>query len=226
MRIDLQVHTTEGSADSLLTPKDLGAACRAAGLDGVAVTEHSPSAYDEAAEILAAEDLIFVPGREVSCGSAHLLVFSNDRRVLEGLPRLASPGHQAFSRDDVACVWAHPASASGSGVYPPMIPPGERVSGIVHGVEVLNGRHLAFPASIRAAVELAASLGLPSTGGSDAHHARDLGRCFTEIDSSQQDGAAGVIDALRQGAVRPVLSEVWALAHGYDYRDDLRGFLG
>jgi hypothetical protein len=96
----------------------------------------------------------------------------------------------------------------------------------VHGVEILNGKHLAFGASVDRASELAASLGLASTGGSDAHEIADLGRCFTEIQATPDTGAAGVIEAMRRGAMRPVLSRAWADAHGYDYREDLRRYLG
>lgn len=222
----MQVHTTEGSDDSQLDPRELVNGCVHAGLDGVGITEHSASVMTGTAEMLAAAGLVLVPGREVSCGIAHLLVFSTDQDLLMRLPRSISLVEPALSHPDVACVWAHPAAAGGSGAYPPFIPPGEQVSKLVHAVEVLNGRHLAFGASVTIAVELAASLGLNSTGGSDAHDVADVGRCFTEVDARPQDGASGVIRAIRGGATRPVLSEMWARSHGYDYREDLERFLG
>lgn len=226
MRIDLQVHTILGSPDSHISPGDIPEACRSVGLDGVGVTEHSPASFGELERSLSEASLILLPGREVSCGIAHLLVFSADLDLLFGLSRLVAPNDPVFDRNDVACVWAHPAAAAGSGAYPPMVPPGETAGRLVHGVEVLNGKHLAFGASVEAATGLAASLGVASTGGSDAHEIADLGRCFTEIQAGSGSGVSEVIAAMRRGAMRPVLSKAWAHAHGYDYREDLRGYLG
>lgn len=225
MRIDLQVHTVCGSSDSLLAPQELVGGCRATGLQGVAITEHSVPSFDEIDESLTSAGLLLIPGREVSFGSAHVLVLSPNRDLLRRLPRLIEPDDDALAGSEVACIWAHPAAVAGSGAYPPVVSPGEPASRVVHGVEVLNGRHLAFPATVAAAIELADALGLPYTGGSDAHQLHELGRCATEVGAESDDGAEGAVDAIRRGAVRPVLSRAWAQTHGYDYRDDLKRFL-
>lgn len=195
-------------------------------LDGVGLTEHSPSDVVEVVEVLADAGLLCVPGREVSCSGAHLLVFSEDLELLKKLPRLVSPDDARLGRGDVACIWAHPAAAAGSGAYPAFVPHSEGVGGLVHAIEILNGRHLAFPETIQAALRLAAELNLATTGGSDAHAPPDLGRCLTEIQTDPNEGAAGVIGAIRNGAVRPFLNEAWARLRRYDYREDLKGFVG
>lgn len=125
----------------------------------------------------------------------------------------------------IACIWAHPAFPGGAGVYPPMVPPYEELHGVVHAVEVLNGQRLHVARGVEAAAEAAASLGLPGSGGSDAHVSDLVGKSFTEVDVPSGSRATDVVEAIRAGRVQPGLSKSWAQHHGYDYRDDLRGFL-
>ncbi|MGH2811206.1 MAG: PHP-associated domain-containing protein [Actinomycetota bacterium] len=224
MRIDLQVHTVLGSGDSVITPQEVAAACVRFGLDGIGVTEHDPALYDELGDALGAEGLTLVPGREVYCGPCHVLVFSADRELLHALPR--SVESDALDDSAFACVWAHPAFLGGPLVVPVSDPPSAPVSKVVHAVEVLNGIRLHAAEGIRAAIQAAHRLGLPGTGGSDAHRPEHLGRCFTDVEVEASEGPEGVVNAIREGRARPVLSLRWAEVHRYDYRDDLREFLG
>lgn len=49
------------------------------------------------------------------------------------------------------------------------------------------------------ALEVSKRLSLPGVGGSDAHSARELGRCVTVFDSKIQN-TAGLIEQLKKGA--------------------------
>jgi predicted metal-dependent phosphoesterase TrpH len=223
LRLDLQLHTRVGSGDSSINPEELPEACRRAGLDGIGVTEHRPSDYDLIRSPLEREGLTFVPGREVAVGPHHVLVLSSDETLLAGLPVRA----RAEDLDDprLACLWAHPAFPGGASVYPPMVPPYEKLKSVVHAVELLNGRRLHIGSGLLLAADAARSLGLPTTAGSDAHSIDEVGKCFTDVQCSPDAGAAGVVKAIRGGRVSAHLSAAWAELHGYDYRQDLAEFV-
>jgi len=106
-----------------------------------------------------------------------------------------------------------------------LIPPDpDRGAEHLHAVEVLNGERLHQPDGVTIASQLADRLGLPGCGGSDAHDAPALGRCLTEVEDATDP--ASFIEGLVAGRGRPVLSEQWALARGYDYaRGDLVPYL-
>ena len=193
------------------------------GLEGVALTEHAHAGYEENKQALDSVGVTVIPGREVSCGSHHILVAAVSPEKLEKLPSAVSPAD--LDSPDLACIWAHPAFPSGSSTHPFMtgLPP--EVAHVLHGVEVLNGRRLHLGPPIAWAAEEASRLQLSATAGSDAHRIEEVGRCFTMIDSPSRD-PVDVIRALRSGKTQPVLSKAWAELHGYDYRSDLRRFLG
>ena len=197
-------------------------ACIAADIDGVALTEHNPADLQGARDHLNATGLLLIPAREVSYLHAHLLVYSEDEEYLRALPRrITDPG--ILARTDTAVVWAHPGAPSGSSAYAIRRPDSDTLSEIVHGVEILNGRHLHFPEAIEVAMELKTSIGSAGTGGSDAHVARDVGRTFTLLDAERN--VASVVRSIRTGRVRPALGSAWAKLHGYHYRPSLEEFL-
>jgi predicted metal-dependent phosphoesterase TrpH len=222
IRIDLQVHSTAGSPDSSIDPSELAHACAAARIDGVALTEHLPGVLDDARETLNREGLLLIPAREVSYLHAHLLVLSIDEDFLGRLPRRVTDAGDLV-QPNVALIWAHPGAPSGSSAYAINLPDDRPFRDFVHGVEILNGRHLHFPQAVEVARSLKESTGSGGTGGSDAHIAQDVGRAFTLIDADRD--VAATIDAIRDGKVRPVLSAAWAETHDYHYRPSLEEFL-
>jgi hypothetical protein len=225
MLIDLQVHTTLGSPDSVIDPGEIVQRCRDAGIDGVALTEHRTWNPAGAAEEFGAAGVVVLPARELTCAGAHVLFFTTDLDLLTTLPLAVGPGDPVWRRDDVATVWAHPAAVGGSSAYPVFPPsPPDGMAQWCRGVELLNGRHLHFEQAVSAAAQTAAALGLPTTGGSDAHRPADIGRCATHIETEGRD-AASIVAAMRAGKMRPVLTAAWAEKHGYDYRQDLARFL-
>lgn len=101
MKIDHHVHTARHSPDSRITPEELIASARVAGLDAVVITEHD---HQWDAEELAdlqehAGDLLVLSGAEISARQGHFLVY--------GLPDLddAPPGIDV--RDLVKLVRGH-----------------------------------------------------------------------------------------------------------------------
>jgi predicted metal-dependent phosphoesterase TrpH len=68
-------------------------------------------------------------------------------------------------------------------------------------VEVINAHQFPFGCTREKNRELAERLGLPQTGGSDAHTPRTVGRAYTIFKSDSRD-IEGVLDALRVGKTR------------------------
>jgi len=195
MRIDLHVHTT-ASPDSHLTVAEAFAAARRAGLNGIAVTDHNSMANVPAAEELARrEGMVMIRGIEVSTREGHLLAYGiatppeQHRPVAETVDAIHKIGGIA--------VLAHPyRTVHGAGrKIGENIPPFD-------AVETMNG-HTSPRTNLRAG-RMAAERKLPTTGGSDAHDTRDVGRCYTEFDIKTDD----VVELFRNGNPRACGSDL------------------
>ncbi|HTT14649.1 MAG TPA: CehA/McbA family metallohydrolase [Thermoplasmata archaeon] len=189
LRLDLHVHST-WSPDSRLDLESIVGRLSYMGLRGFALTDHNTVAGHRALAALRARhpEYLFVPGVEVSTVEGHLLAY--------GLSE-APPPHRPITetiewidgRGGVAVV-AHPFRWT-HGV-------GRRVAtgAAVPALETRNG-HNSELANAKADL-LAAQRGLGSTGGSDAHELRDLGRTFTEW-PDRIESVDDLLEGLRHG---------------------------
>ena len=214
MRADLHAHARPASGDSRAGVEDLADAARALGLEAVALTDHGPCDLNAAQRTFAERSVTLIGGREVSCDLGHVVVLATDLEWLAALPPRCELPLPDSRRGPAALIWAHPAGWRYGGALIPPDP--DRGAKHLHAVEVLNGERLHQPDGVSLAKELADRLSLPGCGGSDAHDAPALGRCLTEVDGVSD--AASFIEGLAAGRARPVLSERWARARGYDYR--------
>ena len=207
--IDLHIHTTAGSADSNLRHAVLRERAVALGLSGVHITEHFRVWNQlEAEELAAGTELVVLRGMEWNTDLGHILVLGVPayrpeirnaaqlrRYVLDqgGLMVAAHPFRHAF--DPIPALWkAHKQTevtleaACRNPVF-----------ALVDAVEVLNGactdRENEFTARV------AAALGLPGVGGSDAHYAEDVGRAVTLVNQPARTEQE-LIAAIRAGRVR------------------------
>ncbi len=209
MLIDLHTHTHPLSDDSLLSPDDLIEAARAAGLDGVCLTEHDFAWDPEKLRDLARRHRFLVlPGIEVNTEDGHILAFGLDRYVY-GLHRVAALA-RAVAAAGGALVAAHPyrrqlpfephdGPSWSDALERAVANPAYRH---VAAVEAHNGR--GDDRENRFSQELCARLRLPAVAASDAHHPLDVGRCATEFErriARLQD----LIAELRAGRFRPAL---------------------
>ena len=214
MRADLHAHAHPGSGDSRAEVGELAAAAEALGLEAVALTDHGSADLVSAGRAFADRGVTMIPGREVSCDLGHVIVLATDVDWLRALPPRCPLPLPNSRRGPAALIWAHPAGWRYGGT---LIPPDPaRGAEHLHAVEVLNGERLHQPDGVSLAQKLADRLGLPACGGSDAHDAPALGRCLTDVDDATDP--ASFIEGLVAGNARPVLSERWARARGYDYR--------
>jgi hypothetical protein len=207
--LDLHVHTTAGSADASLRAAVLGGAARAVGLHGVLVTEHFRRWTEwEVRAVAEAQGILVIPAREWSTPLGHVLAIglSAEDPGLRDIERL----RRAADEEGALLVAAHPFRHFFDPPRPGLHPVTWRTEDpeeaatlplfrYVDAVEVANGNCTARENAFAAAV--AAVLGLPGTGGSDAHYADDLGRQVSLLPHGVHD-LATLIEAIRCGAVR------------------------
>jgi len=206
--IDLHCHTTPLSHDSFLTPDDLVESAKAAGLEGVCLTEHDFFwDLDKAADLGKRHNFLVIAGNEVNTEYGHMLVFGLDRFVY-GMHRLHELSRMVQEAGG-AMVFAHP--------YRRQLPFELRHGGDwsealtramaneahdhVDAIEVHNGRGSRRENEFAEEIRRGASL--PGTAGSDAHQRSDIGVCATEFEESIT-GLADLIQALKGGRCRPV----------------------
>jgi len=196
-KIDLHVHSHE-SGDNDADPEEVVERAIERGLDGIAFTEHYSYGASEQAERLREKygrALLIFRGVEFSAREGHCLVFGADTDRL-GLKD--APMHEVVRVVNEAggvVIPSHPYRGGGTGAGDLVL----YLAGIA-ALEGCNGVNLA--AMNLKAIETARSLGLPHTGGSDAHEPRDVGSCYTEFEDAVT--LTNLVGLLRQGRYRGV----------------------
>ncbi len=195
-KLDLHIHTFE-SGDNDAEPEEVASEALARGLNGIAFTEHSYYEASEFAERLKEKYsplLTILRGVEFSAREGHVLVFgvNTDNLSLWGAP--VEDLLRAVKEHGGVAIPAHPFRG-GSGIG--------RLLDCANGftaVEGYNGCNL--HAMNVEAVSRAEALGLPVTGGSDAHAANEVGKCYTEFE--RHVTGENFLDLLRGGRYRGV----------------------
>lgn len=189
LRLDLHLHTTK-SIDSTVELEDAARRCREEGLDGFAVTDHDelskiPSEFSENSGI------IIIPGMEVSADGAHILAFDIEEPIPPQLP-IPETVDLIHDQGGIAIV-AHPYS-----VFRAWVNGREIEEAGFDCIEVANAAQFPYGWMLSKNTVLARKLGLPETGGSDAHIPRTIGRAYTILEAKTRD-VEGVLRALRKG---------------------------
>lgn len=194
IRADLHVHSL-ASADGSSTTRQLAAQAKARGLAAIAVTDH-----DVCTPLPAHADVLLIPAVELSTDSGHVLGLFLQRPISGEFLRGYLPAADCIAeihRCGGAAVLAHPFA-------PQKLKQRELQSLSLDAVETANARAALRPGANEKANALANAMGLPSTGGSDAHSAREIANAYTEFDAENC-----TLDALREallaGRCRAVL---------------------
>lgn len=216
--IDLHVHTRVGSADSRIDRVELDSlGARLPKLSGLVLTEHQHR-WPESAFAELPAGMLAVNAREVETAFGHMLVL--------GVPddAIAAARGPAVLRETVLehgglMILAHPFrhypsswnllfprsqdhwKAADLAEWPPERLAEHPAFALVDAVEGLNGGCLA--GQNRLARSVAAVLGLPIVGASDAHDLNHVGYFATEF-SDTIGSEAELIAAIREGRCRPV----------------------
>ncbi len=215
---DLHIHTTKGSADSSLSPEDLILEAERLGLRGLCLTEHSgPWDRHEFERFAARHNVVLIRAMEADTDMGHMLAF--------GLDQYQSGFHQAAELCRAAraaggfVVSAHPFRGvlgrhmrerpylyrSRPEAPLPRIPEEARehpVFRLADAIEVANGGTANEENDFAMAV--ASLLGMPVTGGSDAHSTHGLGRYVTAF-ADEIHSEAEFLTALRSGQFFPAV---------------------
>jgi hypothetical protein len=188
MRLDLHVHSRY-SSDGRATPGELLRQAAKLGLGGIAITDHNTMKGSANARKVGGKVLL-MRGMEISSAEGHILAYGIADPVPAGLS--AAETVEAVRAQGGIAVVAHP--------YRPWSGLGEKATLILKpdAIEVQNSHSTRRENS--SARKLCESMGLPMTGGSDAHALEYLGKSSTTVpDASTEDE---VLEAVRKGLTK------------------------
>ncbi len=172
MKIDLHTHCREAAATprpTLDIVKNIVAAVKSQGLDGIAVTDHYTSHFGREVKKIVDEDLngeiIVIPGQEID------MMFSGRERGVIHIVELFLPGDLIFR------FVAHPG-------HPYVRDLDAQINGNIHGIELKNPSHDRDmdEDNIR---QIAEKHDLILLTNSDAHRLRDIGTYYNELEIAQ-----------------------------------------
>ncbi|MQA00976.1 MAG: hypothetical protein GEU80_16950 [Dehalococcoidia bacterium] len=186
--VEMHVHTLAASSDSMLDPHDLVRIAGENGLSGVNMTEHDQvlEPHQRAAFWEAHPGFFVNFGMEVSTDLGHMLAVGLTT-YLPGIRR-AEKLREELDKVGGFLIVAHPfrrlfdpVTAMRTGVKFDLTPEQAAetlpVFKLVHAIEVANGANT--PKENEFAAEVADILGIPGTGGSDAHSNSGIGHFAT-----------------------------------------------
>ncbi len=209
MLIDLHTHTYPTSDDSFLSPDQLIAAAKDAGIDGLCLTEHDGFWKPEEVEALSQRHAYPIfPGCEVTTEEGHLLVFGLAQYIF-GMHRAAFVKQLVEEAGGVIVV-AHPYrrrfqanAAADQNAYYTMLEQAcqSHVFPLANAVEVMNGRGSTSENAF--SHQIAQRFNLPGTGASDCHKLEEVGTFATEF-HGRISSLSQLIAELKSGRFRPV----------------------
>ena len=203
--IDLHVHTSPASPCSSANVDLLIKEAQKIGLDGICLTDHNfvwnP---DKVEELRQRHGFMVLAGNEITTDQGDMLVFGLYKDI-KGIIRLEDLRDEVDKAGGFIIV-AHPFRGFltfGVGDIGLSVEKAAQRSlfKYVDAVEVLNGK--VTKKENRFAAEVASSLGLPTTGGSDAHEVSETGRyatIFSDVIKNESD----LLQALKSGKYMPV----------------------
>ncbi len=194
LKIDLHVHSRY-SSDSTSTFDEINRRCRELGLDGYALCDHD--AIDGLAE--AGEKsggLVVVPGLEVTARGAHIICLEPSRLVPSQLSIVDTVAH--IHKQGGTSILAHPYAIPRS-----FVRFAEAARAGFDAIEVANSAQIPFGVVRGWNRGMAERLGLPQTGGSDAHIPELVGRSYTVVEADSRE-PRDVVEAIRGGRTEVV----------------------
>ncbi|MBU2647635.1 PHP domain-containing protein [bacterium] len=200
MKIDLHLHTKPRSQCSYIDPADLIAEAKKIGLDGFCLTEHQVLWDKDAVRELAGESgLKIFRGNEITTAQGDVLVFGLEKDI-QGIITIQEL-HQEVQAAGAYSILAHPFrgfKTFGVTDLQMSVDQAARKKALqyVDAVEIRNGK--VSPQDNEMAQKVAEKLGLPGTGGSDAHNLDDIGTFITLFEQTIEDDRQ-LVEALRTG---------------------------
>ncbi|MFP4085251.1 MAG: PHP-associated domain-containing protein [Desulfobacteraceae bacterium] len=203
--IDLHVHTSPASPCSMAPVDQTIAEAKRIGLDGICLTDHNYVWDDTDVEKLRQKHgYLILRGNEITTEQGDILVFGLEKDI-QGIIRLQDLRRGVLDAGGFM-IAAHPfrgflivgIGKLGLTHKAAMARP---VFQSVDAIEVLNSK--VTPKENDFASQVAAKLGMPATGGSDAHAVAELGIHATHFEVPINNERE-LIQALKTGTYRPV----------------------
>ena len=205
LAIDLHVHTSEASPCSSAPLGDLVTEAKRIGLDGICLTDHN-HVWDPKtlAELRQRHDFLILRGNEIATDQGDMLVFGFDGDI-KGVMRLDELRRKVLKTGGFI-IAAHPFRGFLTfGIGQLGLTPEKAMERPlfqhVDAVEVLNSK--VSDKENRFSSQVAAGLGLPGTGGSDAHEVEEVGVYATRF-SDTITNEEELVEALKRGNYSPV----------------------
>ena len=167
-RLDLHVHT-KYSKDCSCSVAEAVEAAKAAGLNGIAITDHDTVGGNSEGAKLSSEKFLVIPGVEISSKDGHILGLGVSELIPRNLP--ASETVKLIREQGGIAVAAHPFGIARK--------IGSVCKARFDAVEVFNSR--AYFISNGLARRFAERNGLPMVAGSDAHCPDEIGFAGVEM---------------------------------------------
>ncbi len=207
MIFDLHLHTRNYSDCSFINPEDLIRRAVELGLDGIALTEHGmrwpDQKFDDLLRIADSYGLILINGQETYTASddsdmeGEFLVFGLKKSVIRVFPA-AELVHRVHEEGGIL-IAAHPYKLSRNGRFK-YYGAGDRIFDLtVDAIELFHPDH--NDQALAKASRAMEALGVPGTGGSDAHKIFSVGCCVTVFENrifTEED----LVREIRSGNIR------------------------
>jgi sugar phosphate isomerase/epimerase len=223
MLLDLHTHTHPSSWDSFLTPDELVERSKAAGLDGIVLSEHDWAwKPDEVRDLAKRHNFKVLAAIEINTEDGHMLVYGLHEYIF-GMHRSHELAQIVADRGGVMIAAhpyrrQHPWNWDSEREWSSALERAERNPAyrLVVGMERVNGR--GKPNENLFSHRLATHMGFPGTAGSDSHAIDDIGKCATyferDIETEEE-----LIAELRAGRFWPVDLTQGSVTPVEDYHD-------
>ncbi len=209
MLFDLHLHTDYYSSCSAISPEELIRQAVVMKLDGIAITEHGirwpDDKFDHLRKLAEPHELVLIDAQEVQTYSPKIgsegeyLVFGMKKSL--GSDFSAKALAERVHGEGGILIAAHPYKWSrfGKDRY---YGAGDRIYELqLDGIELFHPDHDEEAITkVRQAME---KLGLPGTGGSDAHQVHEIGACLTLFENEVRN-EEGFIREIRAGRIQAV----------------------
>ncbi|MBW1867236.1 MAG: PHP domain-containing protein [Deltaproteobacteria bacterium] len=203
--IDLHMHTFPASQCSSAPVDDLIEEAKRIGLNGICLTDHNYVwQADQVEKLRRKHEFLILRGNEITTDQGDVLVFGMEKDI-KGIIRLEELRKEA-QKVDAFMIVAHPFRGflifgAGQVGLTPEKAMQRPLFKLVDGIEIMNGK--VTEKENHFAAQVAAGLGLPITGGSDAHEVEEVGKyatCFPGVIRDEKD----LLAALKTGTYSPV----------------------
>jgi len=208
MNIDLHIHTAPLSACSYIDPRELIQEARRLKLDGICLTEHQV-VWDRAEVDSLAEEagIRIFRGNEFTTNQGDILVFGFYEEIKELL--IIQDLRDKVTAAGGYMIAAHPFrgfKTFGIGQLQMTVDQAcmRKVLEFVDAVEIGNGK--LSPEENEMARKVAEKLGLPGTGGSDAHRVDEIATWVTVFEKDLEDENE-LLQELHAGRFRAQMTE-------------------